>query len=58
MSDRTAEFVAYFKGEWMPLSDVKIDPLDSGFVVADVVFDVARTFDGKSFRLKEHVDKL
>ena len=26
--------------------------------MADVVFDVARTFGGKSFRMKEHVDRL
>ena len=31
---------------------------DSGFLVGDVVFDVARTFNGKSFRMREHVDRL
>ncbi len=52
------EFTAYFNGEWVPDSQVKIDPTDRGFQVADVVFDVARTFGGKSFRMKEHVDRL
>ena len=52
------DFIAYFNGEWVPLSEVKIDPADRGFLVADVVFDVARTFNGKSFRMKEHVDRL
>ena len=47
-----------FNGEWMPLSEVRIDPLDSGFTVGDVVFDLGRTFSGKSFRLKDHVDRL
>ena len=53
-----AEYTAYFNGEWMPFNEVKISPLDRGFEVGDVVFDVARTFDGKSFRMKEHVDRL
>ena len=53
-----AEYLAYFNGEWVPFSQVKIDPMDRGFLVGDVVFDVARTFNGKSFRMKEHIDRL
>lgn len=53
-----ADYIAYFNGEWMPASQVKIDPMDRGFLVGDAVFDVFRTFNGKSFRLKEHVDRL
>jgi branched-chain amino acid aminotransferase len=53
-----ADSTAYFCGEWMPLDQVRIDPLDRGFLVGDCVFDVARTFDGRSFRMREHVDRL
>jgi len=53
-----ADHVAYFSGEFMPFSQVRIDPLDRGFLVGDCVFDVARTFNGKSFRMREHVDRL
>src|SRR3972149_5115905 len=53
-----ADYTAYFCGEWMPFSQVRIDPLDRGFLVGDCVFDVARTFNGKSFRMREHVDPL
>ena len=52
------DFTAYFNGEWVPAGEVKIAHDDRGFTVADVVFDVARTFNGKSFRMKEHVDRL
>lgn len=52
------EYVAYFNGEWIPFSQVKIDPMDRGFLVGDVVFDVARTFNGKSFRMQAHIDRL
>jgi branched-chain amino acid aminotransferase len=54
MTDHTA----YFCGEWLPFREVRIDPLDRGFLVGDCVFDVARTFNGKSFRMREHVDRL
>ena len=49
---------AYFNGEWMPQSQVKIDPRDKGFTSSDVVFDVCRTFNGKIFRLEYHIDRL
>ena len=53
-----ADYVAYFNGDWVSFEDVKVSPHDRGFTVADVVFDVARTFNGKSFRMKQHVDRL
>ena len=53
-----ADYTAYFCGEFVPFSQVRIDPLDRGFLVGDCVFDVARTFNGKSFRMREHVDRL
>ena len=51
------DYIAYFNGEWVPNSEVKIDSNDRGFLVGDTVFDVERTFNGKGFRLKEHVDR-
>ena len=53
-----ADYTAYFNGEWVPFSQVKIDPMDRGFIVGDVIFDVARTFNGKSFRMDQHIDRL
>lgn len=53
-----ADYIAYWNGQWVPFSQVKINPMDRGFLVGDVVFDVARTFNGKSFRMKEHIDRL
>ncbi len=53
-----ASYTAYFNGEWMPVDHVKIDINDRGFTTGDVVFDVARTFNGKTFRLEYHIDRL
>ena len=53
-----ADYTAYYKGEWIPYSQVMIDPSDRGFRVGDLVFDAERTFNGKIFRLQEHMDRL
>ena len=53
-----SEYIAYYNGEWMPYSEVRVHPQDRGFTLGDAVFDVERTFDGKSFRMKEHIDRL
>ena len=45
------QYTAYFNGDWVPWSQVTIDPMDRGFLVGDCVYDVARTFNGKSFRV-------
>ncbi len=51
-------YTAYFNGEWVDWSQVLISPDDRGFMLGDVVFDIARTFDGKPFRLDDHIDRL
>ena len=53
-----ADYQAYFNGEWMPFGKVTISPSDRGFSVGDLVFEVERTFNGKPFRLKEHIERL
>lgn len=52
------EFTAFFNGEWVPYSEVKIDPFDRGFLMGDSIYDVERTFDGKIFRLHAHMERL
>ena len=50
--------VAYFNGEWVDQEEIRIHPLDRGFYVGDAVFDLARTFNGRSFKMREHIDRL
>lgn len=52
------DYTAYFNGEWMPYKEVRISPDDRGFMVADVVFDIGRTFNGVPFVLDRHIDRL
>jgi branched-chain amino acid aminotransferase len=52
------ERVAYFNGRFVPESDVLIPFRDRGFMAGDAVFDTARTFRHRIFKLKEHIDRL
>ena len=52
------EFVGYHNGNWLPVSQIGPDPADRGTTLGDQVTDVERTFDGKSFRMREHVHRL
>ncbi len=53
-----SEGTAYLNGGFIPDSECKVHVADRGFRVGDVVFDVERTFNGKVFRLREHLDRL
>lgn len=52
------ERVVYLNGEILPESQAKISFRDLGFLHGDAVFDTTRTFDGKIFKLQEHLDRL
>jgi branched-chain amino acid aminotransferase len=52
------ERVAWFNGKIVPESQVMIPFRDSSFLRGDGVFDMTRTFDGRIFRLEEHVARL
>src|SRR3990172_9117363 len=54
----TNERVAYFNGRIVPESEVLIPFRDRGFIMGDAAFDTARTFRHRTFRLKEHVERL
>ena len=52
------DYITYFNGEWLPWSQVHVDIDDLGFQLGDVVFEYARTFNGKPFTWEEHIDRL
>ncbi|MAX04442.1 MAG: branched-chain amino acid aminotransferase [Dehalococcoidia bacterium] len=53
-----SEFITYLNGEWVPRNELKVHVDDRGFRVGDTVFDVTRTFNGTSFLLDRHMDRL
>ncbi|HEV8440098.1 MAG TPA: aminotransferase class IV [Methylomirabilota bacterium] len=50
--------VAYFNGRFVPEHEVLIPYRDRSFNRGDGCFDVTRTFDGRIFRLEEHIERL
>lgn len=50
--------VCYLNGEFLPLAEARISPLDRGFLFADSVYEVLPVFDGRMFRFREHFDRL
>ena len=50
--------IAWFNGKFVPESDVVIPFRDRSWKYGDGAFDMTRTFEGKPFRLKEHIDRF
>ena len=50
--------LAYFNGKFMPINDVKISPLDRGFLFADGVYEVVPVYNRNPFFFDEHLDRL
>lgn len=50
--------IAYLNGEFLPLAEVSISPLDRGFLFADGIYEVIPVYHGRLFRLAEHLRRL
>lgn len=53
-----AEGIAWIAGEFSPLAEARIPILDQGFLRSDLTYDVPGVWDGRFFRLDEHLDRL
>lgn len=50
--------VCYLNGEFLPLAQARVSPLDRAFLFADAVYEVLPVYAGRPFRLREHFDRL
>ncbi len=50
--------LCYLSGEYLPLAEARISPLDRGFLFGDAVYEVVPVYAGRPFRLREHLDRL
>ncbi len=49
---------AYWNGDYLPLEQVRISPLDRGFLFADGVYEVVAAYGGHLFERDAHVRRL
>lgn len=53
-----AKGVAWIEGRVHPLHEARIPILDQGFLRSDLTYDVPAVWDGRFFRLDDHLDRL
>ncbi|MBN9348972.1 MAG: aminotransferase class IV, partial [Devosia sp.] len=58
MPERSNQRIAYFNGKYVPEGEVRVPFRDRSFLYGDGCFDMTRTFAGKPFRVKEHIDRF
>ena len=49
---------AYLNGQFLPLSEARISPLDRGFLFADGVYEAIPVYSRFPFRIDEHLSRL
>nr|WP_321352823.1 branched-chain-amino-acid transaminase [uncultured Methanoregula sp.] len=50
--------IIYKDGKYLPEEEARISVFDHGFLYGDGVFEGIRCYNGRVFRLKEHIDRL
>ncbi|KAJ5097062.1 D-aminoacid aminotransferase-like PLP-dependent enzyme [Penicillium angulare] len=53
-----AKGIAWVEGELVPLHEARIPLLDQGFMHSDLTYDVPSVWDGRFFRLDDHITRL
>ena len=55
---RANQRIAYFNGEYVPETEVRVPFRDRSFLYGDGCFDMTRTFDGRPFKIEEHIERF
>jgi len=50
--------IIYIDGKYLPREEARISVFDHGFLYGDGVFEGIRAYNGKVFRLREHLDRM
>ena len=48
--------LVYMNGEFVKEAEAKISIFDSALMFGDMVFEMTRSFNGKQFKLREHLE--
>jgi branched-subunit amino acid aminotransferase/4-amino-4-deoxychorismate lyase len=49
---------AWIEGEYLPIREARIPLLDAGFLRSDVTYDVVAVWEGRFFRVEDHLDRI
>ena len=58
MKKNNLERQVYFNGNFVNESEARVSIYDSALMFGDMVFEMTRSFNGKQFKLKEHLKRL
>ncbi|ADZ89392.1 aminotransferase class IV [Marinomonas mediterranea] len=50
--------IVYLNGEYMPMSEAKISPMDRGFLFGDGIYEVIPSYDGKLVGFAPHIERM
>jgi D-alanine transaminase len=50
--------ICYLNGDYLPLAEARVSPLDRAFLFGDAVYEVVPVYASRPFRLREHLDRL
>jgi D-alanine transaminase len=50
--------ICYLNGDYLPLAEARVSPLDRAFLFGDAVYEVLPIYGSRPFRLREHLDRL
>ncbi len=53
-----SELLIYYNGKYVPKAEATTSIYDHGFLYGDGVFEGIRAYNGRVFKLREHVDRL
>ncbi len=53
-----AEGCAFIEGKYVPIAEARIPIIDTGFLRSDITYDVVAVWNGKFFRLEDHLDRF
>ena len=53
-----ADGCAYIDGDYVPIAEARIPIIDTGFTRSDLTYDVVAVWNGKFFRLEDHLDRF
>lgn len=50
--------IAYLNGQYLPLNEAKISPLDRGFLFGDGIYEVVPTYNGNIVGFTQHLQRM